>query len=245
MPMIFVELPIMTKLRRIITNNIPSLINSPMVGYKHFQTVGIGIYAKGDRVQILEQESQMPLGEATVAGVEVLNINTTVLTLEDISGRIEEGMIVESLTDNAEAMICNNVFRNNRARGMLLASKGKTCIMNNHFNSGGAAIQFESDPFSWYECGGTKDIVIEGNFFDDCKYGKWGRGVIDICKRRKVVEGFYYHDSIRIVNNKFTQETYPCVCADNVGNLTFEGNEYAVETPVVATHCIYNGEKFD
>ena len=220
--------------------------NKIMVAYKHWQTVGIDIYAPGDRIQILEQESQMPLAEATITEVEILNNYKTILTLDTVSDVVAEGMIVESLDDNAEALIQNNIFRNNRARGMLLASKGRTVVRNNHFNSGGAAIQFESDPFKWYECGGTRDVLIEGNFFDDCKYGKWGRGVIDIGKRRKVVEGFYYHDKIEIKNNRFTQTAYPCVAADNVGELIFdETNTYACEEPVVMHHCIYNGEKYE
>lgn len=219
--------------------------NRLMVGYKHFQSVGIDIYAKGDRVQILEQETQKPICEATVTDVEVLNINTTILTLDEIPESITEGMILESLSDNADAVIENNVFRNNRARGMLLASKGKTVIRGNHFNSGGAAIQFESDPFSWYECGGTRDVLIEDNFFDDCRYGKWGRGVVDICKRRVDVDGFYYHGTIAVKNNRFTQTDCPCVCADNVGNLIFEGNEYVCETPVVAAHTVYDGKIFE
>lgn len=220
--------------------------NKIMVAYKHWQTVGIDIYEKGGRIQILEQESQMPIAEATITDVEVLNPYKTVLTLDNIADSVVEGMIVESLDDNADALIQNNTFRNNRARGMLLASKGKTVVRNNHFNSGGAAIQFESDPFSWYECGGTRDVVIEGNFFDDCKYGKWGRGVIDIGKRRKVVEGFYYHDSIKITGNKFTQTDYPCVVADNVGNLIFDdSNTYVSDISVVPAHCVWNGVKYE
>ncbi len=217
-----------------------------MVGYKHWQTVGVDIYAPGDRIQILEQESQMPLFETTIKEVEVISNYRTILTLDSIDSVVAEGMIVESLDDNAEALIQNNVFRNNRARGMLLASKGKTIVRNNRFNSGGAAIQFESDPFKWYECGGTRDVLIEGNLFDDCKYGKWGRAVIDIGKRRKVVDGFYYHDKIEIRNNRFTQTEYPCLAADNVGDLIFDAtNEYVCDNPVVLAHCIMDGKKYE
>ena len=220
--------------------------NQILVAYKHWQTLGIDIYCKGDRIQILEQESQMPLAEATITEVDVLNNYKTILTLDTLSEVITEGMIVESLDDNAEALIQNNIIRNNRARGMLLASKGKTVVRNNHFNSGGAAIQFESDPFKWYECGGTRDVLIEGNLFDDCKYGKWGRAVIDIGKRRRVVEGFYYHDKIEIRNNRFTQTEYPCVAADNVRNLIFdESNTYSSEVSVIPAHCIWNGVKYE
>ncbi len=207
-----------------------------LLKYSHFQTVGINIYSPGDRLQFMFPENQMPLSFAEVESVDVLSPKYTALKLKSIEGEIRDGMICENLSDEADALIENNIIRNNRARGMLIAAKGHIEIKNNHFHSGGAAIQFESDPFKWYECGGTRDVVIEGNFFDDCKHGKWSRAVIDINKRREIAEGFYYHKSIKIKNNRFTQENSPCVAADSVESLTFEGNEYAVSEPVLYSH---------
>ncbi len=218
--------------------------NQMLVRYAHFQARGIDIYAPGDRIQILERESQQPLADATVTGVEVLNANLTVLTLDGIEGDIRSGMIVENLSDEADAYIRRNLFRNNRARGMLIAAKGHIEITDNHFHSGGAAIQFESDPIHWFECGGVNDVLIADNFFDDCKHGKWSHAVIDINKRRKTVEGFYFHDTITVRNNRFTQDHAPCVYADNVGNLVFADNESCCETPLEITHSVVNGETF-
>lgn len=213
-----------------------------LVRYAHFQTRGIDIYAPGDRIQILERESQQPLGFANIAAVEVLSPDLTVLTLTGAEGEIREGMIVENLSDEVGALIRGNLIRNNRARGMLIAAKGHIEITDNHFHSGGSAIQFESDPMHWFECGGVHDVLIARNFFDDCRHGKWSRAVVDINKRRKVVDGFYYHDTIAVRDNRFTQTNVPCVCADNVGNLVFADNEYTCETPLVAAHCVVNGE---
>lgn len=213
-----------------------------LVRYGHFQTRGIDIYAAGDRIQLMMPENQMPIAFATITSVEVQSPDYTVLTLGDIKGEITQGMIVENLSDEANAYIRRNIIRNNRARGMLIAAKGHIEITDNHFHSGGAAIQFESDPFHWYECGGTNDVLIARNHFDDCRHGKWSRAVVDINKRRAVVDGFYYHGTIAVRDNKFTQTNVPCVAADNVANLVFEGNEIACETPYVAAHCVVNGE---
>lgn len=218
--------------------------NRILVKYGHFQSTGIDIYSVGDRIQALDRESQQPLGFATVSSVEVLNGIHTCLELSDIEGEIAEGMIVENLSDVADAYIRNNVIRNNRARGMLIAAKGHIEITKNHFHSGGAAIQLESDPIKWLECGSVVDLTVSENFFDDCRHGKWSRAVIDINKRKKTVEGFYYHDTIRVINNRFTQTNAPCVCADNVKNLVFLDNEYACSSPVVAAHSFVNGERF-
>ena len=218
--------------------------NSILVKYGHHQATGIDIYSVGDRIQLLDRETQQPLGFATVTAVDVLNDIHTSLTLSEIEGEIADGMIVENLSDVTDAYIRNNIIRNNRARGMLIAAKGHIEITKNSFHSGGAAIQFESDPLRWLECGSVVDVTISDNFFDDCRHGKWSRGVIDINKRKKTVDGFYYHDTIRVINNRFTQTNVPCVCADNVKNLVFDGNEYVCESPVVAEHSFVNGEHF-
>ncbi|MBQ8814913.1 MAG: right-handed parallel beta-helix repeat-containing protein [Lachnospiraceae bacterium] len=219
--------------------------NRILVRYAHAQTRGIDIYDVGDHIQMMDRETQQPSAFANVAEVEILNPDLTILTLSDVEGEITPGMIVESLSDQADALICNNIIRNNRARGMLVAVKGRVEIAGNHFHSGGAAIQFESDPLKWFESGSVRDVLIADNFFDDCRHGKWCRAVIDINKRPKTVEDFYYHDTIVIRNNRFTQCEAPCVWADNVKNLVFEENEYICSIPFKAEHCIVNGEKAD
>ena len=86
-----------------------------MMRYMHFQARGIDIFGAGDRIQIMDRESQQPLAFATVAEVEVLNPEKTVLKLTDIEGEILPGMIAENLSDECDAYIRNNVIRNNRA----------------------------------------------------------------------------------------------------------------------------------
>ena len=213
-----------------------------LVRYAHFQTRGIDIYSVGDAVQIMDRQTQQPTAFARIAAVEVLNPDMTILTLTDVEGEILPGMIVENLSDEADVLIRNNVIRNNRARGMLIAAKGKVEITGNRFHSGGAAIQFESDPIHWFECGGTTDVQIRDNFFDDCRHGTWGRAVIDICKRKKEVDGFYYHGTVAITGNRFTQKNVPCVWADNVGNLIVKDNDHLSDTEVMAAHSIVNGK---
>lgn len=222
-----------------------TLKNKVLVRYGHHQTRGIDIYGEGDRVQALDRESQQPLAFATVEGVEVISQSLTVLTLKDVVGEFKPSMIVENLSDDAGAVISGNEFRDNRARGMLISAKGRVEISNNVFHSGGAAVQFESDPLFWLESGGTADVVIRDNVFDDCRHGLWGKAVIDIGKRKRSVEGFYYHGRIEVSGNRFTQTNVPCVAADNVKELIFSDNEYAVDEPIAATHSIVNGTKYE
>ena len=209
--------------------------NKLLLRYGHYQTRGIDVYGIGDVIQIQKRDTQQPVGAATVTEVDVLNPDLTLITLSDIQGQIEEGMIVENLSDEADAIIKNNVIRNNRARGMLIATKGKIEIIGNRYHCAGAAIQFESDPIKWLECGGVKDVVIENNLFDDCRHGAWGSAVIDICPRVATAEGFFYHEKITVRNNKFTQKDVPCVNVNSVHELIFSDNEYVCDQPIIST----------
>lgn len=217
-----------------------------LVRYVHHQARGLDIYDVGDYIQMMDARTGKPTAFAHVAGVEVLNPDLTALTLRDVSGDILPAMVVENLSDEADALLQNNTVRNNRARGFLIGIKGKVEIRNNHFCSSGAAIQFEASLDRWMESGSVRDVVIEDNFFDNCLHGKskW-QGVIDVGKRPAVVEDFYFHDKIVIRGNRFTQPEKPCIWAENVKELIFEDNEYVCPVPVEAEYCFVNGEKFD
>lgn len=230
---------IYTRIEKVVGNQI-------LVRYVHHQARGFDVYDEGDRIQMLDAKTGRPTAFAYIAGVEVLNPDLTALTLRDVSGDILPSMVVENLSDEADALLQNNIVRSNRARGFLIGIKGKVEIRNNHFCSPGAAIQFEASSDRWMESGSVQDVVIEDNFFDDCMYGKskW-KGVIDVDKRPVVVEDFYFHDKIVIRRNRFTQTEKPCVWAENVGDLIFENNEYICPVPVEAEHCIVNGVKVD
>ena len=206
--------------------------NKLLLRYSHFQTRGIDVYGVGDLIQIQKRDTQQPMGTATVSEVEVLNPDLTLVTLSDMQGQIEKGMIVENLSDEADAVIKNNVIRNNRARGMLIAAKGKIEIVGNRYHCAGAAIQFESDPIKWLECGGVKNVIIENNIFDDCKHGAWGSAVIDICPRKATARDFFYHERITVRNNVFTQKDAPCVSVNSVKEFIFTDNDYVCEFPI-------------
>ena len=101
------------------------------------------------------------------------------------------------------------------------------------------AIKFESDGKYWYESGGTKDVLITGNTFDNCKYSGWGDSVIVVTPREKAVEGRYYHKKIAVVDNEFKNCKGHIASIDNTETFIFKGNhiinhEYEL---CRTTHC--------
>ena len=92
---------------------------------------------------------------------------------------------------------------------------------------------FESDGKKWYESGGTRDVTISDNVFENCLYGSsdnWGSAVIDMKPRERFDGEHYYHSSIKICKNKFIGNTKPLLSADNSEMVVFNENDIKDQT---------------
>ena len=202
-----------------------------VVRYMHESAKGIGIYNIGDKISVVNPRSLVGNQHYTVKNVEVVNLEYTKLYFDEPTDDIAIGDLVENITNNCDLIFENNRVFNNRARGMLIGTKGRVDIRNNYFRSSGTAILFESDGEYWYESGGTNDVRIHGNTFEKCCFGPihWGSYVIQTAPRRECVDGMYYHKFISITDNNFVSNTAPILLADNIEHLVFSNNHSDAE----------------
>ncbi len=199
-----------------------------VIKYMHKSAKGLNIYEKGDEIAVLNPKTLIPNGQYKIADVEVVNLNYTKLYIEGGTENINIGDDVEDLTWSCDLVFENNKVINNRARGMLIAAKGKVEIKNNYFNTPGVAILFESDGSKWFESGGTTDVVIKENIFENCKYASspnWGSHVIEVKPREEFNEDDYYHKYISITANEFKDCNAPLIYADNIEKVEFMNNK--------------------
>ncbi len=193
--------------------------------YMHAESSGINVYRPGDKVAFLDPKSLLPRTYSEVKEAAVLNASVTKLVFTD--GQVPQpGDVIENLTRSPDVIFRRCTVRNNRARGMLLAAKGRILIEDCTFHTAGAAALFEADGEYWYESGGTTDAVFCGNVFDHCRHGLWGSAVIEIVPRRASEEGRFYHKQITVENNEFRGSSVPPLRADNVETVTFRGNRF-------------------
>ena len=171
----------------------------------HYEQFGFGTFRAGDRVEIIGGKSMICKNENRIKSVERINKEYSVLELEsDIPSDVKALDAVAVLRDWPEVVIRGNTARGNRARGMLINSRGKTLVENNHFMSAGTAILFEGDSCFWFEQGGTRDCTIRGNTFENCLYANWGNAVISVrAGIREDRETSRYNKNILIENNTF------------------------------------------
>ncbi len=199
--------------------------NELFVREVHYEASGIKVFRAGDKIQAVNFRSLIPYTEKTIENVEYVNQEIVRLTLCESAEDIKAGDSIESINRAADLIFRNNIVQNNRARGMLIATRGKTLIENNYFHASGAAIFFEANGEFWYESGGTLDVTIRNNIFDRCCYSRLGLPTISCIPRKTVEEGKYFSKDIKVIDNTFKVLNPEVVQFNNVENITFEGNK--------------------
>lgn len=199
----------------------------------HPQQAGVDFVEVGTRLELTQGRSLAPLGAAIVTRVERVNKQFTIVeTSTAIPDSVAVGDCVANADANtAEVHIARCLFRGNRARGILLGSRGRTVVENNTFHIPGAAILFEGDGRFWFEQAGVRDVLIRGNTFDNCNFGIWGHATIEV--RPGLDEAFQkvtrYNHNIRIEDNLFRVfgSAY-LLSAYSVDGLRFKGNKLEI-----------------
>ncbi len=195
----------------------------------HPQQAGVDFVKLGTRLELTDGPSLKEDGFAVAKTVTRINKQSTIIEVEKPlpENVIAGDSIADADANTAEVLIRNCIIRGNRARGILLGSRGKMVIEGNTFHTPGAAILFEGDASFWFEQAGVRDVVIRGNTFDNCNFGVWGTGCIQVGSG--ISDAFRktsrYNRNIRIENNLFRHfSPLPLLSIYSVDGLTFVGN---------------------
>lgn len=200
------------------------------IGLTHHEQLGFDLCGPGDTMEFHHRRSLRVLGEAVVMEVEVINERYRRVRFDrPIAEELgETPCVAENTTWTADLTVRNCRARNNRGRGILVKSRGKTRITGNTLSVGGTAVLMEGKTSGFCESGPVRDVVIEDNDFIDCKRGPWGRAVVDI---RPMIEEIdpaapYYHRNVIIRNNRFATFDPGRIAAYCVEGLEITGNRF-------------------
>ena len=180
------------------------------------------------KVEFADAASIVTYANNSVKSTERINKEfTRVVFNAPISPNTKLGDVIASSEDYPEVLIRKCMIRGNRARGILLNSRGKTVVENNTFHVPGAAILFEGDASFWYEQSGVNGVMIRNNTFDNCNYGVWGNACIQVGSgiMKNVRPQSRYHKNISIVDNTFKIFDPRIINAYCVDGLIFKGNK--------------------
>jgi hypothetical protein len=147
----------------------------------HPQQWGFDYLAAGERIEFVNAKSLVTYGEAMVKSATRLNERFTNIVLDGtLPEKLQMGDVVALAGPYPDVRISHCDIGRNRARGLLLGSRGKIVIEDNVFHTAGAAILMEGNPSFWFEQAGVRDLTIRRNRFENCNYGTWGNAVIQV-----------------------------------------------------------------
>lgn len=190
----------------------------------HYQQLGFELARVGDKVGLVRlSDSFAPYKKLTVKSTEVVNGRYHIITFkENIPTDIEVGDLLENLSAYPKLLVENCVIMQNRARGILISTPAGAIIRNNRFSTEMQAILMPVESGYWYESGSAKDVVIEGNSFNNC--GRGGHKYSVISFQTDDNNSNIAFENIKILNNMFNHYDSPLLEITNVDGLLFKGN---------------------
>lgn len=211
---------------------------------------GMDFIRPGMNMEIVNHKTMMTYAYRTVK--EVRSINSEFAEITFTEALPEEIQIKDAIACDdqyPDVLIKGCHFANNRARGLLIGSRGEVIIEDNYFHIPGASVLFEGDGSYWYEQSGVRNVQIRNNVFDNCLYGckTWGDAHIAYNSRIAEQEQSRYHKNIVVENNTFRtfdpRILYLC-CFDGItyrNNKIEPSTDYEfgrdVKEPFVIKHC--------
>jgi hypothetical protein len=141
----------------------------------------------GERLELTDPDTLLAFGTPRVAMVEVEEDGFTyaVRFEEALPAEAVEGTLLGCFENNANFVITNNVFRDNRARGLLIQVRGATIEDNLFEGCTNGGIYLVSDTVHFYECSPARDVIIRRNRFVNCNTQGTNAGVVGLFGNRK------------------------------------------------------------
>lgn len=204
----------------------------------------------GMNMEIANHKTMMTYAHRIVKEVRSINSELAEITFtEPLPEEIQIKDPIACEDQYPDVLIKGCHFANNRARGLLIGSRGEVIIENNYFHVPGSSILFEGDGSYWYEQSGVRNVQVRNNVFDNCLYGckTWGDAHIAYNSRIEKQEESRYHKNIVIEGNTFRtfdpRILYLC-CFDGItyrNNKIEESTDYVYareeKNPFVIKHC--------
>ncbi len=207
----------------------------------HPQQRGFDFIHAGTHLEFVHSGNMNTYREMPAQSVRRLNDEFTDVAFESpLPDELKTGDVVASVDTHPDVVIRDCTFQKNRARGLLLGSRGKIVIENNVFHTAGAALLMDGDARFWFEQGGVRDLIVRNNRFEDCNYGVWGEATIQIGDGTSPTEAIQsrYNRNITIEENLFRMFSKSLIIsANSVDGLAFRQNrvEFTNDYPTQKT----------
>ena len=205
--------------------------NKIKVRFMHPQTHGFNPLRIADEIAFINPDTMLETGRAKILDSTLLNEQEILLTL-DSTDKVIVDYVIEDISACPDMDFINNTATRIITRGLLITTRGKVNVLNNHFVSTTmSGILLSDDAKSWYESGMCCDITIENNTFDYC-----GETPILINPENKKHSGAV-HKNIKIIGNTFNKYDGEAIYIKSTDNVFIKDNKFLNDNYIVTKDC--------
>ncbi len=207
--------------------------NKILARWRNSGQYGVDFIKPGMTLEFVDNNNMNTYARRTVKEAVPLNkVYTEVTFTEPLPAGVKPRHVIAADDEYPDVLIKGCRMRGNRARGLLLGSRGPIVIEDCYFHIPGAAILFEGDGNYWFEQSGVKDVTIRNNTFENGNYGYsvWGSACIAVGSGIPDTTGPRYHRNIKVVGNTFR------IFDPRIANLySVDGFEFTPDNRIVMT----------
>lgn len=205
--------------------------NKITVRFMHPQSHGFNPLRAGDEIAYINTKTMLQEGTSKIQSSELLNETDIQLVLDKASDK-GAGYVIEDVDACPDVDFENNYLTRIITRGLLLTTRGRVRIKNNHFKSTTmSGILLSDDAESWYESGMCLDVSVENNKFEYC-----GETPVRIKPENKI-HAAPVHKNIKITGNEFMNYKGFCITAKSTDNLVVSSNKYCNSKHLKTVKC--------
>ena len=180
--------------------------NKLLLRWRNSGQFGIEFIKKGMMLEFVDNNTMESYARLQVETVKYLNSEYAEVSFkQQIPDNVTVKHVVAEDDEYPDVWIKGCYIGNNRARGLLIGSRGRVIVEDCTFHTPGSAILFEGDGNYWYEQSGVRNVMIRNNVFDNCMYGSlnWGNACIAVGSGISEKKDSRYHRNITVENNVF------------------------------------------
>ncbi|MGN1118131.1 MAG: right-handed parallel beta-helix repeat-containing protein [Acutalibacteraceae bacterium] len=205
--------------------------DSLTVRFMHPQSHGFNPLRVGDEIAYINPETLLEEGTAVIEDSKLINEYEIVIKVSDLSGA-KQGFVIEDISACPELEFSSNTSTRIITRGLLITTRGKANIENNHFTSTSmSGILLSDDAKSWYESGMCRDVTVKNNVFDYC-----GATPVLINPENNKYAGAV-HKNIKIIGNTFKNYSGVCFSAKDSDDIIIKGNKFKIGKRIKMKNC--------
>lgn len=193
--------------------------------FGHPQQRGILFCRPGDRVAMLDADRTETICVRTVTAAALTSPDELRVEFDEPIPEIGTNYLLENLSTAPEIRITGCECGNNRPRGFLLSSSGRTVVENCKFYNMNQGIQLGGEMRDWFESGPVSDVLIRGCDFNNSAYAGGAAIYIKPSLYEKTPETFY-NGRVVIEGCRFVQSTQRFLIADLTREIVFRNATY-------------------